>query len=83
MTVQDKVQTLIEEGLDTNTKIISLDANNHVVFVKYFKGEHIEYAVLSYNDRGIYNGRYFPTFAQSEKEAFQQAYDVYRTLAFQ
>lgn len=79
---EKEVQRMVNEGLEANAEIIGLDINSKVVHVKYMKGEYIEYAVLRYNDRGVYGGRYFSTFDKNEEETFNQSFSIYRAIVF-
>src|SRR5699024_5809197 len=39
------------------------------VLTKIIKGSAVEYAVLRYNNLGLFNGSYYSTFATPEREA--------------
>ena len=71
----------LEQKLNQDLEVAStvLESNEDTVLVRYNKGGHLEYAVLRYNDNG-FGGHYFPTIVQSQIEARNNAWDVYKKL---
>lgn len=70
----------LEQRLNHDLEVAStvLESNEDTVLVRYNKDGHLEYAVLRYNVNGFFGGHYFPTIIQSQTEARNNAWDVYK-----
>lgn len=50
-----------------------LDVKDDIVLLRYTGNDINEYAVMRYNDRGLYSGHYYSTFAQTDGQALDSA----------
>ena len=57
-----------------------LDVKGNIVLLRYMGDDINEYAVMRYNDRGLYSGHYYSTFATPEREAKDLAKTKFREM---
>ena len=50
-----------------------LDVKDDIVLLRYTGNDINEYAVMRYNDRGLYSGHYYSTSAQTDVQALDSA----------
>lgn len=55
-----EVETIVSRDIGTDVTV--LESNDNTAIVRYNKSDYVEYAVMKFNERGCYSGRYFPSF---------------------
>lgn len=57
-----------------------LDVKDDIVLLRYTGNDINEYAVMKYNDKGLYNGHYYSTFAQTDGQALDSAQNRFEEM---
>ncbi len=71
-----EVETIVSRDIGTDVTV--LESNDNTAIVRYNKSDYVEYAVMKFNERGCYSGRYFPSFSQPRECARNSAWTAYK-----
>lgn len=77
MTNQDTLENMVKVAFGDEATV--LDNTDRKAIIRFEKCDAIEYAVLNYNFKGLYNGKYFSEKTQSKEAARNKAWKVYQT----
>ena len=78
MTNQDKLENMVKDAFGDDATV--LDSTDKKAIIRFEKCDAIEYAVLNYNFKGLYNGKYFSGKTQSKEAARNKAWKLFESV---